>query len=636
MKKNNYIIGTAGHIDHGKTTLIQALTGSDTDRLKEEKERGISIELGFTDLKVSDDLYLGIIDVPGHEKFVKNMLAGAGGVDLGLLVIAADEGVMAQTKEHLSILDLLNVKKGVVALTKIDLVEEEWLELVKEDTKEKLKDTFLEKAPIIPVSAKEGTGVNELKKKIEKIAEELSPKDPNDNIYYPIDRVFTLKGHGTVVTGTLVSGTITVEDNLMVYPRKKELRVRSLQVHNSSVKKAYPGQRVGINIAGADKDELARGDVLAEPGSLPVTDFLDGRLDILKDLNFMVEHGDRIRFHIGAREVLGRVYMIDKENLLPGDSGYVQFRLEEKVVARYKENFVVRRYSPMTTIGGGEIIDNNPPYRRKHDKAAVEELKIKDKGSEKERITLVLNLNENEPLKADELAKKSNISAEKVLNYLSDLVNTGEVVEFSAGKYNSYLHHKIYENIVKEIYNLLSDYHKDYSLRAGLPKEELRSKLSVDFAKKEFDQLLKNLLDKNEIKIEEDIVSLYDFEVNYSAEEKRIREKIIKIYKDNFMPPTIEGLSSDIEENSEIVLEVLGALEREDVLIKLDQNIYFHHEVVKKAEKILFDYFEENNEIELAEYRDLLDSSRKYTLPLLKYFEGKGVIKREGDKRMPV
>ena len=346
----NLIIGTAGHIDHGKTTLIGALTGEDTDRLAEEKDRGISIELGFTDLEIDDDLKLGIIDVPGHEKFVKNMLAGAGGVDLALLVIAADEGIMAQTREHLAILDLLNVEHGLVALTKEDKVEDEWLELVIEDTREKLEGTFLEDAPIVPVSGVKGTGLDRLKDEIKEIVGRIPTKDSEDNIYYPIDRVFTISGHGTVVTGTLVSGKIEVEDELKIYPQKKDVRVRSLQVHNEKRDKAYPGQRVGINLAGVDKEELDRGDVMATPESLPVSDFVDGTLKVLKDAPMIVEHGERIRFHIGAREVLGRVYMIDKEEILPGEEALVQYRLEEDIVARYRENYVVRRYSPMTLL----------------------------------------------------------------------------------------------------------------------------------------------------------------------------------------------------------------------------------------------------------------------------------------------
>ena len=333
----NLIIGTAGHIDHGKTTLIGALTGEDTDRLEEEKERGISIELGFSELDYDDGVQLGIIDVPGHEKFIKNMLAGAGGVDIALLVISADEGVMAQTREHLAILDLLNIKRGIVALTKIDKVEDEWLELVIEDTKDKLEGTFLEGEEIVPVSGVENTGIDELKEKIHKIALDIEEKDLDDNVYYPIDRVFTLSGHGTVITGTLVSGKISVEDKLTIYPQKKEVRVRSLQVHNEQASEVTPGHRVGINVVGVDKEEIDRGDVLATSNSLESTDFIDGRIKLLEDSPMILNHGDRIRFHIGAREVIGRVYMIEKEQLLPGENGLVQFRLEEDIVGRYKE-----------------------------------------------------------------------------------------------------------------------------------------------------------------------------------------------------------------------------------------------------------------------------------------------------------
>ena len=629
----NLIIGTAGHIDHGKTTLIGALTGEDTDRLKEEKERGISIELGFSELDYEDGVQLGIIDVPGHEKFIKNMLAGAGGVDIALLVISADEGFMAQTREHLAILDLLNIKRGVVALTKTDKVDKEWLELVIEDTKDKLKGTFLEGEEIIPVSGLKKEGIDKLKKKIHDIALSIEDKDPADNVYYPIDRVFTLSGHGTVITGTLVSGKISVEDELTIYPQQKEVRVRSLQVHNEMVSEVGPGHRVGINVAGVDKDEIDRGDVLATSDSLEVTDFIDGRLNILKDSPMILNHGDRIRFHIGAREVLGRVYMIEKEQLLPGDGGLVQFRLEENIVGRYKENFVIRRYSPMTTIGGGVIIDNNPPYRKKLDKEAVEELKIKENGTKKERIALELNLENDYSLNKKEIAKRTNISLENIENLIYEMVNEGEIIEFNAANIKTYLHKNTYNNLKEEILDLLEEFHQNYSLRPGYPKEELRKTISLNLSKKEFDYLLSQLKNSKKINLKGSKIALKDFEIDYSPEEKEIKNKIIEIFKDNFMPPTKDDLEDEINNDKEKILEVFQSLTNEDLIIKIAHNIYFHKETIDKAEKLLKNYLSEKETIELSEFRDLLNSSRKYALPLLEYFDQKDFLIRKGDKR---
>lgn len=632
----NLIIGTAGHIDHGKTTLIGALTGEDTDRLKEEKQRGISIELGFSELMYDDGVQLGIIDVPGHEKFIKNMLAGAGGVDIALLVVDADEGVMAQTKEHLAILDLLDIKRGIVALTKIDKVEEDWLELVVEDTKDKLAGTFLEGEEIIPVSGVENTGIEKLKEKIHEIAIGIEEKDTDDNVYYPIDRVFTLSGHGTVITGTLVSGKISVEDRLTIYPQKKEVRVRSLQVHNKKVKEVTPGNRVGINVAGVDKDEIDRGDVLATSNSLEPTEFIDGRLNLLENSPMILNHGDRIRFHIGAREVIGRVYMIEKEQLLPGESGLVQFRLEENVVGRFKENFVIRRYSPMVTIGGGTIVDNNPPYRKKLDKKAQKELEIKEKGNKEERVALELELHKETTLNKKEISKKTNISIVNVEKLLKKLQDKDKIIEFTNGNVKTYLHNEVFNNLVEEIIELLTNYHQKYSLRIGYSKEELRKTISVDLNKKEFDQLVLNLQNQNQIKTKGSKLALKDFEIKYNSRQKKIKDHILKIFKDNFMPPTADEISEQISDefsSEDQIYEVFQAIINEGLLKKIGHNLYFHRETVKKAENLLVDYLKENNSIELSEFRDLLESSRKYTLPLLEYFDQKDYLKREGDKR---
>ncbi|MGM0410380.1 MAG: selenocysteine-specific translation elongation factor [Bacillota bacterium] len=631
--EKNLIIGTAGHIDHGKTTLIKALTGDDTDRLEEEKERGISIELGFSDLEFDNGMQLGIIDVPGHEKFIKNMLAGAGGVDIALLVVSADEGVMAQTEEHLAILDLLNIKRGIIALSKVDKVEKEWLELVKEDTKDKLKGTFLEGEEIVEVSSIENIGINKLKKKIMDIALSIEDKDPDDNVYYPIDRVFSLSGHGTVITGTLVSGKISVEDKLTIYPQEKEVRIRSLQVHNESADVVYPGQRVGINVAGIDKKEINRGDVLATTDSLEKTDFIDGRLNILENSPMILEHGDRIRFHIGAREILGRVYMIEKEKILPGENALVQFRLEEEIVARYRENFVIRRYSPMTTIGGGVVIDNNPPYRKKLDKKALTELKIKEKGSKEDRVTLELKLEKEKPLNKEILAKNTNISLKNINDIIEILIKKNKIIELSNGNEKSYLHKENYDKLKEEIFDLLKEYHEKYSLRLGFPKEELREKISFVLNKKEFDQILKNLEIKNKIKIREAKIALNNFEIEYNSKQRKIKNELIKIFENNFMPPTIDQLNSELKYNEDEILEVFNVLVNKGLFVKIAHKLYFHKNQIDKAKELLINYLKENESIELSEFRDLLESSRKYALPLLEYFDQKKFLIRDGDKR---
>ena len=633
MSQKNFIIGTAGHIDHGKTTLIEALSGTDTDRLSEEKERGISIDLGFTDLKLNDDYTLGIVDVPGHEKFIKNMLAGAGGVDIALLVVAADEGVMPQTREHLDILSLLNVKRGITVVTKTDRVEQEWLELMIEEIREELSNTFLKDEPILPVSALENTGLDDLKETIINTIESMQEKEITGNVYFPIDRVFTIKGHGTIVTGTLVSGKIEKEDNLTIYPSQKEARVRSLEVHNEDAETAYPGQRVGINLSGVDKDEIDRGDVLATSESLINTKFLDGRLTVLKNAPLIVEHGDRIRFHIGAKEVIGRVYLLDKEELLPGESGLVQYRLEEEVVARYNENYVIRRYSPMTTIGGGNILDTHPHRRKRFDEKAIEELKKKEKLDDKERIEFIIKLNKKETINTKFLIKKSSLREDKIDETLNKLYSEEKVKYFDKGTNTTWIHNKNYVKLKKEVINKLEKFHNENRLKIGISKEELRTKISIDLDNIEFNQLLNELENEEKVDIKGSFVKLFNHNINLNEKEKEIKKEILEEFEKNiFMPPQVDEI---IVKNTKKE-EVFNYLIEEGIIIHIKEDLFFLASAVKKAKKLLIDYLEKNQEITLAEYRDLLDSSRKYTLALLEYFDQNNITKRTGEKRILV
>lgn len=630
----NLIIGTAGHVDHGKTTLIKALTGHDTDRLDEEKERGVSIDLGFSSLKLTDDLQVGIIDVPGHEKFIKNMLAGAGGVDVGLLVIAADEAVMPQTKEHLAILDLLGVERGLIAVTKADLVDDEWLELVVEEVKEQVSDTFLAEAPVVTVSGKTGEGLDRLKQKIAKVAEEVPNKDKTGNVYFPIDRVFTLSGHGTVVTGTLIKGTIETGDQLEIFPSKLEARVRSLQVHGSEVETAYPGQRVGINLANLDTEDIDRGDVLATKNSLTNTDYLDARLDMLETAPMILNHGDRIRLHLGAKEVIGRVYMLDNEELLPGESGLVQLRLEDTIVANFKEKYVLRQYSPMTTIGGGEILEPNPDYHHKFETEVISDLKIKESGTSIERIKLALESVAEEPLTIEDLVTETSLARGQLCNKLEDMKNKGEVIEFDTGKKSRWLAKSSYNKLKEEALKELKKYHENYYLRSGLNKEELRTKLSIDLAATEYDILIEDLEEAEKLEVESAKVSLVDFEIELTSREQELKQEIMdRMLDDEFSPPEREEIISDYSEK-DLASELFDLLVEREKLIKADGDIYFHSDAVEEAAEMLVDYLEENGDIELAQFRDLLGSSRKYTLALLKYFDRTGVTVRKGDKRL--
>lgn len=380
------IIGTAGHIDHGKTCLIKALTGTDTDRLKEEKKRGITIELGFACLSMEDGSQAGIVDVPGHEKFVKNMLAGAGGIDIAMLVVAADEGVMPQTVEHLDILSILGIKKGVIVITKTDLVEPELAELAAEDAKELVKGTFLEEMPVVYVSAYTGVGIAELKNTLMHMCRELPERAKEKYFRLPIDRVFSLKGFGTIVTGTLSEGILDKKQEVVLYPKEESVKIRSLQVHAKDEEKGYAGQRVAVNLANKKKEEIQRGDVLASKGSFYPSMMVDVRLEILKHASKSVKHGSRVHFYHGTQETIGKVVLLEKDELAAGECGYAQIRLEQPGIFKKGDHFVVRFYSPVETVGGGVILNASPKKHRKNDKKALKAFSVWEKGTSIEQL----------------------------------------------------------------------------------------------------------------------------------------------------------------------------------------------------------------------------------------------------------
>lgn len=628
------ILGTAGHIDHGKTTLIQKLTGSNTDRLDEEQDRGISIDLGFASLELNNEVELGIIDVPGHEKFVKNMLAGAGGVDLALLVVDADEGVMPQTREHLNILELLGVELGVVAITKVDLVEEEWLELVKEDIKENLTGTFLEDANLVSVSGVTGTGIDDLVMELERLSEKIEPKKQNNNLYLPIDRVFSVAGFGTVVTGTLIAGKLEKGAQVVIYPQQKEVEVRDIQVHNESVEQAVAGQRTGVNLTGVDVDEISRGDILALPKTLEPTTLIDAKLKLLPEAPLSLEHNDRVRIHLGAREVFGRLSILDQEAIYPGSEAYVQLRLEEPVVGYYNQCFVIRRYSPMITIGGGKVLVSNPGKHRRFDDKVISKLKIQEQGSDLERIELAAG-DFARPVTPRDLLIKTGLTEGEIKSKCEELVAQEKLIKFDSGRETSYLFENAYVSLKKQVLKALKTYHREYHLRWGRPKEEVRKQLDIELTKQEYDQFLSDLATEGMIEIQGAVMKLSEHQIELAPKEEALKEEIeTEFIQELFMPPTLKKLKSELEAKEELITELFDLLVREGVLKRVDAEIYFHHRALEKAEEKLKEFLQSQKEITIGEYRDLLESSRKYTLPLLNYFDQEGVTKRIGDKRV--
>ena len=623
----NVILGTAGHIDHGKTTLIKALTGRETDNLKEEKQRGISINLGFTYFDLPSKKRVGIVDVPGHEKFIKNMLAGACGIDIVLLVIAADEGVMPQTIEHLDILNYLDVKRGIIVLTKCDLVDEEFIELVKDDVREKTKGLFIEGAPIVEVDSVSRRGLDELVQKIDEISEDIEEKKTDAPSRMSIDIVFSLKGFGTIVTGTLIEGKISVDDEMTIYPSEKKVKVRNLQVHGCDVKTAYAGQRTAINLSNIKVSEIQRGDVIAQTGSVEESMMIDVNISLVEHCKKSLKHWDRIRIFHGTKQILCRIVPLNEDEIQYGESGYAQLRLEEKIVAKKGDRFIIRSYSPMDTIGGGVIIDTAPKKHKIYDESVIEALKIKEKGELKDILEEYLKLNLSNYITLKELVSYTGEKEEYVKEGLNALIDENKV--FCVNKY--YLHISHYQKLKERVIDILTKYHKQYRLRNGILKEELRSKVDNSLKVKDMDVILNKMAEEKDIKVQDNLVSNYDFEVKFNQKQLSIKKEIEDKSRKN-------GLNSlmtkdDICNKNKFYEEVLEALTGETIQ-KLDDAYYIDKKVYENVKKDLLEYLNKNKEITVAQFRDITKSNRKISIVMLEHFDRNRITKRVEDKRI--
>lgn len=623
----NVILGTAGHIDHGKTTLIKALTGRETDNLKEEKQRGISINLGFTYFDLPSKKRVGIVDVPGHEKFIKNMLAGACGIDIVLLVIAADEGVMPQTIEHLDILNYLDVKKGIIVLTKCDLVDEEFIELVKDDIREKTKGLFIEGASIVEVDSVSRRGLDKLVQKIDEISEDIEEKKTDAPSRMSIDRVFSLKGFGTIVTGTLIEGKISVDDEMTIYPSEKKVKVRNLQVHGCDVKTAYAGQRTAINLSNIKVSEIQRGDVIAQTGSVEESMMIDVNISLVEHCKKSLKHWDRIRVFHGTKQILCRIVPLNEGEIQYGESGYAQLRLEEKIVAKKGDRFIIRSYSPMDTIGGGVIIDTAPKKHKIYDESVIEALKIKEKGELKDILEEYLKLNLSNYITLKELVSYTGEKEGYVKEGLNALIDENKV--FCVNKY--YLHISHYQKLKERVIDILTKYHKQYRLRNGILKEELRSKVDNSLKVKDMDVILNKMAEEKDIKVQDNLVSNYDFEVKFNQKQLSIKKEIEDKSRKN-------GLNSlmtkdDICNKNKFYEEVLEALTGETIQ-KLDDAYYIDKKVYENVKKDLLEYLNKNKEITVAQFRDITKSNRKISIVMLEHFDRNRITKRVEDKRI--
>jgi len=631
------VIGTAGHVDHGKSSLVHALTGIDPDRLKEEKEREMTIDLGFAWLKLPSGHEVSIVDVPGHEDFIKNMLAGVGGIDLALFVVAADEGVMPQTREHLAILNLLQVPDGVVALTKSDLITDpEWLELVQEEVREELAGSVLQDAKIIPVSARTGQGLPELLSELDRLLESPAPRRETGHPRLPIDRVFTIAGFGTIVTGTLIDGRLHSGEEVEILPRGLRARIRGLQTHKAKVESALPPSRVAVNITGVSKEQLQRGDVLTTPGWLRPTSQLDARLQLLKDAPRPLVHNATVDFFTGTTQCQARVRVLDRKEVAPGEESWVQFILSAPVSVVKGDRFIIRQASPSLTLGGGSIVDPFPQRRhRRFQPELLRRLEHLIRGRPEE--VLLQELEREEPCEAATLVARSILGPDDAAQTLRSLLQDGRVVLLdttarteldsvsASAKY--VMSASSWETLLERIASLLREYHQRYPLRAGMPREELKSRLRL--TPRAFNEAITGAATRGILVETETAVFLADHRVTLNAEQQRRVAELFGAFRQSpYSPPSLA------ESEALVGADVLAALIDQGKLVKVSETVLFSAETYQQMTQAIVNHLQREGRITLAQVRDMFTTSRKYAQALLEHLDEKRITRRVGDERI--
>jgi selenocysteine-specific elongation factor len=599
--------------------------------LPEEQERGISIDLGFAEFELPNGKRAGVVDVPGHERFIKNMVAGVTGIDLVILVVAADEGVMPQTREHLDILDLLGLTNGIVAVTKVDLVEPEWVELVCEEVREIIEDTFLAGAPVVPVSAVENRGLEELIRRVEAELERVERRDPTGFARLPIDRSFTVAGFGTVVTGTLVSGVIEAEDQLQLLPLDREVRVRGLQVHGEDVSKAYAGQRVAVNLTGVDVDELSRGEVLLAPNSMEPTRTFASTLELLPHVDWVLENNERVRLHTGTSEILGRILLLDREQLFPGETTFMQFKAESPLVVGRADRCIIRTYSPMRTVAGGEILDTKRRFRRFNEEH-LEELELILNGELEELVMLQLRRGEEVPVTVEQLSERLAVPVEELEPVLKSLAAEGSIAAFGSGLYSSTAGQK---QLKRRISDRVQEYHERFPLRPGISREELRQSIVEALSARHFERVLEHMEDCGDLRTEREYVASRQFAPQLPQEQAALAKKQLKeLEAAPYSPPgALEWLKTAGVEEQEAA-ELLQFLREKGRLLRLPDGLDFAPTALEGVVEELKSWFSTHETITVSQLRDLLDTSRKYAVPILEYLDQQRVTYRSGDKRI--
>jgi len=630
------VMGTAGHVDHGKTALIKILTGVDTDRLKEEKERGITIELGFASLALPGGLTLGVVDVPGHERFVRNMVAGAAGIDLAAMVIAADEGIMPQTREHLHICALLGIRRGLVALTKTDLVDGEWLELVREEVREFLRGTFLEGSPIVPVSSMTGEGFPELLAAIEKAAGEVEREADVGLFRLPVDRVFSMKGFGTVVTGTLMSGSVAVGEEVEIYPAGLRSRVRGLQVHNRPVETAEAGQRTAVNLQGMERDVIERGYVLARPDTLIPSQRLDVLYRHLAGAGKKIKNRTLVRLHTGTSEVMARLILLGRDELEPGGEGNAQLVLETPLAVVAGDRFVVRSYSPVTTIGGGVILDPLPAKHKRSAPGIGEEFRILSTGQAEERVAAVLARAGTGGIAEAGLVVRTGIRAKELRRILEGMFGARKAVLVERDEMRV-LSPPVYAELQAAVLRELEVYHERFPLKEGVSREELRGILAggEGAAQKIFSMALRDLEKKGSLVSERENIRLAGHRVRLQEEMENLRGEISRVYREGGLaPPTAREIAERYPGRGKEIASLIGVMTREGELVRISEDLNFHRDCLERLREDYRRLLVREGEATPASFRELTGLSRKFIIPLMEYFDMTKLTMRAGDRRL--
>jgi selenocysteine-specific elongation factor len=628
------ILGTAGHIDHGKTSLVKALTGTDTDRLKEEKARGITIELGFAHLELPGGIAFGVVDVPGHEKFVRAMVAGVAGMDLVMLVIAADEGIMPQTREHLDILRLLGVRTGLVALTKQDMVEPDWLPLVVEEVREFVAGTFLETAPIVPVSSKTGFGLDQLKQELGLLAEGAAEKKQDGAFRLPVDRVFTVAGFGTVVTGTLLAGEIKIGDELELLPKKVTGRVRGIQAHGAKTEVGQAGQRLAVNLQGIDLDQAHRGDVVVPAGIFRTSRRVDVRLDHLASAPRDLRHRSTVRFHSGTSEVTAQIILLEHDALPPGQSGYAQLRLDQPLLLVSGDPYLIRATSPSVTIGGGIVLDPFPPARRRRSEDALRLLVSLDAAEHQRTCGLIVSQSLLSGVSFDEIVLRSGISRKQAETALQGLLAAGEIVQMTREP-RIFLARSSVNSLKQVLVDELSGYLAANPLKDGIGKEELKTRIPKRSDMRFFAPLLAELEKEGKLAAERELVRPVGPRKQSAAQASGLSADICRLLvKRGIEPPTIKELAEETRSSEKEVRDHLAVVTREGSVTRVSGDIFYDSGVLKSIEQKLIAHLRAKSEIIPSEFRELTGLSRKFMIPLLEYFDSQKVTIRIGDKRV--